>query len=795
MSAPARVEITADTSRFTGPMKKAENDLRALDGIGKSALRNLGLNSGAAFGEIQMGANRSGGAVRGLGTVIQSTAGITRSALQGMSTYATQTASSMTNLGTAGGNAMNNLAAQTRNYTMALQGNAAQVNANLTSNIGLMMSFSSMIISIVALEASLSKYDKALLNIQRKEDALAMAQVGADRATTKLKSAKEKLIKLEAKGLQGSQQYVIALEQQQIAIDDAAVKVQQLTTKTEDLRIANLDFMDTLKLLGSAIFMTVLTTGTSVMMMLGQMATAADMTTSAYVRMQIATIKQKVANSSLIFNLKGARLQFMLMRQSIVATGPAFTGMRASMALTRVSLNTLKFAIKGIYMALGPLGWAMLGIGTAAELIMNNVGGSRDALDDMTGGLVSNVMGLDDVNAAMDDVAGGTVGLDAEINQLTGDLTALNGGLGGTSTGLNQLGHNLLGTSAAMGSTFDEALKSIEEMRKITTEQGSETVGAAMDAMINNIALFADETKYATEDINLAMEAILPTLDSVAEKYDIAWGPGASEKRIKQMLKETNLTKTQVDKITDALTKQVKTQKELNDEKKNSNDLDPHEDAAAWAAEFAGISVTIKKEVENIKRIGGDMINEIEKANRAREMITNKHYSTGGRRRNPINLGGNYGTVISKGDGTYIRTFASGTRNNPARWAHIRRGDAAIALAKSWGWSPRQRSGRGSVKTYFRNLRAGGLWYVAEVRRRAEALGLDPGRYAYDEFDRRAEFHTDRTERTNKFVRGRLLDARESHLYNIGDYVHRDIGEVSDDVAQENRLREEATII
>ena len=769
MATDAVVNLQCNTNRFTQPLTQAG-----------SKMRDFGTTAQTSLQKMSDGSERAVGAATKLKIPI------------------IEVKQHLTAMGTAGQTATAGITTGMQRASMSTQQLTAATNASRTAMIGQVTSMATVGISVIALEASLSKYNKSLLNIERKEDALEMAKVASARANTNLEKSQNRLNKMQEKGLAGTRDYEIQLQAHSDKLAQATVYTNQLETKTKDLEISHMDFADTLKLLGSSIFITFLTVGSSVGLMLTNMAANANMTTGAFVKQKLAVMSNSRAMQLLGPNIKKMRAEFLLMRVSVAQTGPALTGMRAQLALTRVSLTTIKFAVRGLYAALGPLGWAMLGLGVAAEVVMNDVGGVRTSLDDMTGGAVSSTLGLEDLNATaettqeeMDALAESADGLADPLNELGDNFGGLAGSMSGANTGL--------GTAVTeMDKLLQTTLQSVAVFQQNAHSDVAGSLDVAFDALLSNIQYVANDATLSAEQMNIAYNAIIPTLTTLAEKNDIAFGEGASKQRIESWLKEGKISRQMYAQMIADIDKVILKETELADLKKNDYDDDPHMKLIMASLEQ---NVIIKAE-QKIRTIGGDVLNEIRTAQVAYQKITNPNFEQGGRQRKykTLSSAGMFrgGRFVSDGKGGWQRTHAAGATNNQGRKREqARQRSSAIALAKSWGWSYPRRASRGDVRSYFRGMANSARWYIGKVKSRAAALGVEPGPGVLELFDSEVDRYTDLTERSESYVTDKLYARHQRTLNDIGSYVSQKNSETEAiGRAQASRYREiESSII
>ena len=301
------------------------------------------------------------------------TSNVTVKLTDGVSAPARQMGGAMNAMGAGAQRSFGSMTEASRRAEVQVKRTAAEMNAAKLSSISMATSIAGLGTSFVALETTMTNIPKRLKAIEGAEVAMARVQ---DTVATKNLALRKMEVQLR-KAREGGKK---TAEEIQLIEDKMGVTRQQLETytadlavKQEDLNLKNADYADTLKLMATSIFTTFLTAGTSVVIMLSSAATAADMSTGAFVRAKYATLANSKALRVLGIDLKTAGLAFRGLKVQMTAIGlPATVAVHG---IRRVGL-----AIKGLYAAMGPLGWAIIGLTTAYEIFAFNVGGAADAL-------------------------------------------------------------------------------------------------------------------------------------------------------------------------------------------------------------------------------------------------------------------------------------------------------------------------------------------------------------------------------------------------------------------------------
>ena len=324
------VEIELKADRFTGPARQAQNDFQQLENRGTRSLKSIEQSSRQAS-----------------------------SGLQGM--------------GTQGTAAMNNLNAATKRTSASMQQTAASLNASRVATIGMTGSIAGMAASFVSLETSLTNMPKRLNAITKAEVNLARGEDLVANKTLRLKALTIRLEKDRAKGKKTAEEMAVTEQKLINTRQELQTATTDLAAKQEDLNLKNADYLDTLKLFGTSVATTFLTAGSSIAIMLTTMATTAGVTTGEFVRLKLAALSTSKMFKILRIDLHAAKLAFKGYSASAVVGGTAS-------AVAATGVHRLAFAVKGLYLSLGPIGWAIIGITAAFEIWTYNVGGVQQGV-------------------------------------------------------------------------------------------------------------------------------------------------------------------------------------------------------------------------------------------------------------------------------------------------------------------------------------------------------------------------------------------------------------------------------
>ena len=486
-------EIELRTNRFTQPAREAGREIKT-----------LGTKSKSTFGEISSSSKLAANDLRAIGTTSQT--------------------------------AFRQMSVSSQAATAQVKANAAQLNAARIQTIGMASGVATMGASFVALETSISNIPKRLNAIEKAEVGLARAQDLVANKNTALKKLELSLTKAREKGKKSAIEISLIEEKITNTRSQLATATQDLSAKQEDLNLKHSDYADTMKLFTTSIIITAITATSTMATTLATMATAANLTTGAFIKLKFSTLAQSNALKFLGFNFKAA---------SIAMKGATF------------SLVGFRAGIKATWLALGPIGIAIIGITVAYEIWANNVGGVQEKMGELWQFLkqfIPQLKVLESVVKALFPPT--TEGVEELGNAIEG--TALQAeafaDTGNNMTdGLNQMDlamQSAANSSGAMAANLGTATINLQTFQQHLQGDSINNLNTEMETLFQNVSLAADQMEEFPERVNLAMESIAPNIQNISNKFDLAWGAGAFAKRLNEMKKFGSLTRAEFDLIT-----------------------------------------------------------------------------------------------------------------------------------------------------------------------------------------------------------------------------------------------------
>ena len=374
------IEIELRADRFTNPAKKAVSDFRTLETSGSTSMKNLGRSVDTATQSITSMSTRGKTGVREVTAALSdmSTQGKTSlttltQKMQALDGTAKSTGMAMRSLGTQGKTALSGLGLQAQSTTARMNNLANATNAARLANVAMISSAAGIAVSMVQLETSLTTMPKRINAMERAETALNRVQDLLATKTLTLERSQIKLDKARAKGTATARELEAMETKITNTTNELATARRDLSDKTVALTLKEADYYDTLKTFAAGTAMLFLQSGTLVFTMLTQMAMATDMTTGAFVKMKLAALANSNMLKLLRVDLHGASLA--LRGFSVSQTAIGTTSIIAATGINRVGL-----AVKGLYLALGPIGWAIIGITAVWTAWETNLFGFQDAV-------------------------------------------------------------------------------------------------------------------------------------------------------------------------------------------------------------------------------------------------------------------------------------------------------------------------------------------------------------------------------------------------------------------------------
>ena len=401
---------------------------------------------------------------------------------------------------------------------------AAEMNATKLSSISMATSITGLGASFVALETTMSNIPKRLNAISRAEVALKRVQ-----DTIKLKniSLRKQEIALQ-KARESGKKTVAELA---VLEDKIGATRQQLTTYTDDaiekqkdLNVKQGDYADTLKLMTTSIFTTFLTAATSVVIMMSTAATAADMTTGAFIRAKGAIIVNSRVLRLLGIDLKAASLAFRGFHVQLNATGaPSLVAVHG---IRRVGL-----AFKGLYAAMGPLGWAVIGLTTAYEIFAFNVGGAGDALRWLTDEIIKIVPWLEGLKHLVEwmfppteELAESTEELAAAEEEAAAEAERMAAGMESAGAAAVKMNEAVVG----LGSSVGTMANTVAKMWDIWRGDAEADINERLNLIVANLDYLREKgIQPMSKEWQLMTAIVLPEIQRFGDEIREGLGPEA----------------------------------------------------------------------------------------------------------------------------------------------------------------------------------------------------------------------------------------------------------------------------
>ena len=317
---------------------------------------------------------------------------------------AQQASGSMQRMGSSSGQAASGMQRMNQS-TMQASGSMGRFNAG---TIGTAASIGTMGAGLVSLEASMSNYTKAQQKVDKAEQGLAKTRDLVTTTTVGYQRAVLNLDKAQKSGKKTQEELAVYAANAQLYKNKLATATQELVVKEQDLNIAMMDQADTHKLMASSIATT----------LLGTLSAAAQMISAkkaATIKDTIATKANTAGNATAAGSIKtkvtAMRASLVSTRAHTIETGKStmaniannntfksmfFDVNKAKTALTSMSiqmkganlsakglavgLKAVGVGVKGVLTAIGPLGWAIIGITTLWQAWEENLFGFRDGV-------------------------------------------------------------------------------------------------------------------------------------------------------------------------------------------------------------------------------------------------------------------------------------------------------------------------------------------------------------------------------------------------------------------------------
>ena len=288
-------------------------------------------------------------------------------------------------------------------------------------------------LAITGTVTSLSRLEKSALAVQRASVAL---ERGQDLVTRKQAALNRILVS----GERFTGDLALAQSELATAISDVTVKEEDLLIKTGEVSDTYINFAASL--------------GSSVLFAVVAFTSAIDTATKASIRAKLST---------------GAHLVSVnLLRASVIQTSPAIVGMTTATQASTIALIKATFATQGLTAALrvllahiGPVGWALLAVGTVLTLVFSGVldfipgvAKLRGVTEDLTEATVDSAEALDEFNLALTGDKGGIKSITSYLPSLTStriQMESLAVATGMAAVNMEKLGAAQVAVSTAPG--------------------------------------------------------------------------------------------------------------------------------------------------------------------------------------------------------------------------------------------------------------------------------------------------------------------------------------------------------
>ena len=337
------------------------------------ATRQVGHEATTAGDTSRASFESIGIAAKGASAQVSSSSNVSRTSVSAVGTAAKGTGDQFVAMGAMGRSAFVSVGQSAQATSVQMRALSAEAMAGRTAMYGMMGSVAGLGASFVGLEMSMSNIPKRLNAIAKTESLVETQQVALARQTTALEKQIMSLNKGRESGKKTAQE--LALMEQTIADTRANITLYtgKLADAQEDLRIKHMEYDDTLKQMATSMATTFLTAGTTTLLLLSQLSVNAGTTITGYLGMQkAALLNSRVLNSDLGPSIKRASLA--LRGYAVSQTSIGTTSYVAVAGLHRVSVG-----LKGVYAALGPVGWGIIGVTSAWMAWESNLFGFQDA--------------------------------------------------------------------------------------------------------------------------------------------------------------------------------------------------------------------------------------------------------------------------------------------------------------------------------------------------------------------------------------------------------------------------------
>ena len=384
--AKGTIELEVKSDRFNSGVQNIIGKLESIKsktGELKGAFSGLAGPASTLGGGLKSIGDGAAQASRNLNTLGGTTARNAHSSFNNMATSAGRAAKEAMALGNNSGGAtpkitaMGNAAqgAGGKMGTMSAQaGKAAGSTGRFNAQtVGTAASIGTMGAGLVSLEASMSNYDKAAQKVDKAEQGLQKTRDLLQTNTIGLERAELRYEAALASGKKTEEELSLLANNRDLYRQKVATATQELTIKEQDLNIAMMDQTDTHKLMASSIATTLLGTISSAAGLMGNM------------NMQSLKNIKNLPILSKIIGITGTTSGAAAPK--LGATSGAMSGMQGAGAKAGIGLRTVATGFKGLFLAMGPIGWAILGVTALWAAWETNFLGFRDGIHYIVDGM------------------------------------------------------------------------------------------------------------------------------------------------------------------------------------------------------------------------------------------------------------------------------------------------------------------------------------------------------------------------------------------------------------------------
>ena len=533
---------SSDVEKIGQSSKGAAADLSSLGSSAQKAdadTSKLGAGQRGTAADI----NRTGVAAKGTGADTSKMGNDARAAatrVDNLSVSSKQAANSIANLG-----------ANSKNTSASLRtvGTTAQ---------GANRDVAAMSVSVLGLGQGITGVSDTAFGFQEKVVALQRSSFGLEQTTIDLRRAEEDYAKAISEGLTSKED--LARQEEDLATlrRDHAIEIEEVRTEQEALNAEYVTF-------AVNIAATAIQGHIAVTQALGAEKTA-------LIASRTATILKSKAVQAAVFDVQKFRTTLYATTGANVAFGTS----------ARVGASGVRFAsaaVKGFIAAIGPVGWAIIGVTLAWEAWNSNLFGFRDAIKtalielqkmfDTIKWLIP-VIGLVDEAFKAFDPEGHARAAESvttalhDIGTETEDVTipAINDLNSSFQDGEEVLGSYVSAAGTAtttLGDTSGILVQVTNDIIKVNNELRDDPfshVQASADTLFGTIASLSvqyDEGQISIENYNLALEDLSSTWKTIDKDFSTARGPNALHQEFLKIVQSTQALKNNLTNINEQL--------------------------------------------------------------------------------------------------------------------------------------------------------------------------------------------------------------------------------------------------